>query len=87
MVNCNSLNKIMEFVESHHLKKMKKCSQINRERWDGQKSTHVYKLRKQLRKLLSLLSGNNICEMLKGCVIYFNKFYFIRIFLKRCSDE
>jgi hypothetical protein len=66
--------KIMDLVQSKNLKAMKKWSLRNRVRPDGQKSTHVLNLRKQVRQLLNLVSGNDICEMLKGENLIFIKF-------------
>jgi hypothetical protein len=74
MVNSSCLMKIMDLVESKNLKAMKKWSLRNRVRRDGQKSTHVLNLRKQVRQLLNLVSGNDICEMLKGENLIFIKF-------------
>jgi hypothetical protein len=53
---------------------MKKWSLRNRERRDCQKSTHVLNLRKKVRQLLNLVSGNDICEMLKSENLIFIKF-------------
>ena len=66
--------KIMDSVESKNLKAMKKWSIRNRVRRGGQKSTHVFNLRKQVRQLLNLVSGNDICEILKGENLIFIKF-------------
>ena len=71
MVNCTSLKRITDFVTCNRLKLMKKWSLRNRQRRDGHISTHIFDLRKQIRSILSLLSGNDICEMLKGLRHFF----------------
>ena len=66
MVYETALQKIKRFMEANNIRPMKKWSQRSRKRRDGKILTNLFELRKQIRNLLIIFSGDDIEEMLKG---------------------
>lgn len=63
----NALTRIINFVEKENLQEMIKWSDRSRER-KSNNSQHRYlrKLKKRIRIILNIFSGNDIATMLKG---------------------
>ena len=66
MVNKSTIERINMYIDSKHLRPMKKWSLRFRYSQDSKKTRDIKKIIKQIRNLLNFLSGNDIVEMLKG---------------------
>lgn len=60
----NALTRISNFIATENINSMKRWSE--RYKGNNRKNWYLQKLTNQTRKLLNLISGNDIVEMLKG---------------------
>ena len=87
MVNQTSLQKIIQFIRTNNLKQMKKWSDRfrNDDTSYDRKGWYLYKLIKQIRMILVLLSGDDVIALLKDLKYYrfralFNLIYRLCVF-------
>jgi hypothetical protein len=81
MVNITTaLQSITEFINQKGLSQMKKWSERKRYRKNGYLMRNIIQIIQQLKKILVLISGNDVIEMLKGMTMLFIfKFFLIII--------
>ena len=73
MVNETALQKAIKFFETQNISQMKKWSDRSRyERNTMQLLRNVREKVADIRKILIIFSGNDIGEMLKGCIELMN---------------
>ena len=76
MVNITTaLQTITEFINQSDLRQMKKCSERKRYRKNGYLMRNIIQIIHQLKKILVLISGNDVIEMFKGMTMFFFKFF------------
>ena len=66
MVYFSSLSRIIKIIEEENLRPMRDWSLRFRYDKDGKLNRHIKKLKSEVRIVLSIISGNNISEMLRG---------------------
>ena len=67
MVNLTSLELIHQFIKSDtRIRKMKRWSDRFRYDSENKLSSYLRKMKKQIFEILSIISGDDIVEMLKG---------------------
>ena len=66
MPNATSLQKIIDFIDKTQLKEMQKWSTRERYKNNGQPMSYTRQMIKNIRKILVLISGNDLTEMLIG---------------------
>ena len=66
MVYFSALSRIIKVVEDENLRPMRDWSLRFRYDNDGRLNRHIKKLKSEIRTVLSIISGNNIIEMLRG---------------------
>ena len=67
MVNITAIEKIIRLIDSqHNLKTMKKWSERFRTDNSQKKSKYLRNLVNKIKRILNLISGNDVIEMLKG---------------------
>ena len=77
MVNETAVHKIIKFIESQNISQMKKWSE--RSRYNNRTMQLLRFIREKvvnIREILRILSGNDIVEMLKGCLYAIKKLLF-----------
>jgi|LakMenE18May11ns_1017448.scaffolds.fasta_scaffold8390583_1 hypothetical protein len=67
MVNITALQILSRFISNKNIKPMKKWStRFRNVESDGRKSWYLKGLIRQIKKILNIISGNDIIEMIKG---------------------
>ena len=66
MVFYSTLNRLYSLIQNENLRSMKRWSNRHRKDWEGRPSKVIKKLKSKIREILSIISGNDIVEMLKG---------------------
>jgi hypothetical protein len=74
-----SLKKLINFVDENQLKEMQKWSTRNRYMSDGQLMRYSRQMIKNIRKILVLISGNDITAMLQGKTLVLLRDYYLII--------
>lgn len=74
MVNqTTAVEKLYRFIFSENLRPMRKWSTRYRYANSNRLSWYLHKIKKQIRSILNLLSGNDLIEMLKGILFFLTK--------------
>ena len=88
MVNITALQEITRFILSRNLKPMKKWSgRFRKTALDGRQSWYLKGLRRKVKFILNIISGNDIVEMIKGKMNSCYIFKFITNFFIRCFNK
>ena len=66
MVFYSTLNRLYSLIQNENLRSMKRWSNRHRKDREGRPSKVIKKLKSKIREILSIISGNDIVEMLKG---------------------
>ena len=67
MVNITSLQRLSRFISNENLQPMKKWStRFRNVVSDGRQSWYLKGLIRQIKKILNIVSGNDILEMIRG---------------------
>ncbi len=72
MVNLNSIEKIMRYINENNIRPMKKWS-LRNQNCTNTRYLAFKNLKNKIRDLLILLSGNDVISMLKGFSFILNK--------------
>ena len=85
MPNSTSLKKLINFIDERKLVEMQKWSTRNRFMSDGQLMRYTRQMIKNIRKILIIISGNDVTAMLIGNLVFERLYYKVILFKKRCA--